>query len=643
VTSRAKHEAVGLVAVLATAVFAVVASSTGAQVQGQAPAPDGGAVFNARCKSCHEPPVGRAPGRAELAQRPRADIVRAMSGGIMTPMAAGLSPEQIDAVAAYLTTAPSAEDASAAGLEHRALTAPTGGVGPDPMCKVNPPIRARAEGDWPTAGVDDASRRYQPHPGLTAQNTPNLVLKWSFSMVGGGQPTVVGDWLFITNRNGRFYALDAKTGCVHWALTDAPSRTTPMIVRSKISPSGWATFIGEPSRTIHAFDAQTGKPLWTSEVLEAHTASVLTGSPIVADGRIFVPISSIEEASSMSKAYVCCTFRGSVAALDETTGKLLWKTPMIDGPMQTLHRAAKDLTGPAGAAVWAAPSVDRKRGLVYVATGDSYTDVPTDGDDAVVALDMKTGKIRWRRQVTTGDNFVMGCGPKSTSGNCPSPTGPDYDFGTTPILFTLKDGRQVLMAGQKSGLAYGFDPDTGELLWKTAVGDGSALGGIEWGMAADKHYLFAPVSDIGRLFRPPAPGEPAGRPGLYALDPANGAVVWSAPAPVAPCHFVKPAPCFRAQSAAPAAMPGVVFSGTLDGWFRAYDANTGKVIWAYSTTAQTYSTLNGVPAQPGGGIDGMGPAIAGGMVYTMSGFNGAARVGGNGVNVLLAFGLPDGT
>ena len=135
------------------------------------------------------------------------------------------------------------------------------------------------------------------------------------------------------------------------------------------------------------------------------------------------------------------------------------------------------------------------------------------------------------------------------------------------------------------------------------------------------------------------------KPGIYALDPANGRIVWQAPAPVAPCHYAadkeKPSSCVRAQSAAPAAMPGIVFSGTLDGWFRAYDAKSGKIVWEYSTTAQTYDTVNGASGQPGGGIDGMGPTIAGGMVYTMSGFNGAARVGSNGINVLLAFGLAD--
>ena len=251
--------------------------------------------------------------------------------------------------------------------------------------------------------------------------------------------------------------------------------------------------------------------------------------------------------------------------------------------------------------MWASPTVDAKRGLVSVVTGDSYTDVDTDGADAVFAIDMVLGTVRWRTQVTARDNFVMGCGPKSVTGNCPTPVGPDYDFGSTPILFTLKNGKQILLAGQKSGVAYGIDPDTGDIQWKTAVGDGSALGGIEWGIAADHDRLYVPVSDIGRLlhFNGTA-DEPPGKPGLYALDPQNGKVVWEHPAPQAPCHYAadkaKPSVCVRAQSAADSVMPGVVFSGTLDGWFRGYDTQSGKIIWEYSTTAQTYDTVNGIKA-----------------------------------------------
>src|SRR5258706_16340713 len=209
-----------------------------------------------------------------------------------------------------------------------------------------------------------------------------------------------------------------------------------MVIKSAISPSGWVTVVGQRDRLVRAFDAQTGKELWRSARLEDPPVSVLTGSPVVVDDRLIVPISSIEEAAAMSKAYACCTFRGSVAALDLKTGKLLWKTSMVPEPSKVIREKEGGLkvTGPAGAAIWSAPSIDRKRGVAYVVTGDSYTDIDTVGPDSVVAVDLKTGAIRWRRQVTQHDNFVMGCGPASQSGNCPTPMGPDYDFGATPVL-----------------------------------------------------------------------------------------------------------------------------------------------------------------------------------------------------------------
>ena len=599
--------------------------------------PSGEAVFNARCKTCHDPAVERAPTRAELAFRSPADIVTALTTGVMAPMAKGLSQPEIEAVALFL----------APGQQ-------LGSAGSDQMCAANGPIKASAS-DWPALGPDENSTRFQPKSGINAADVAKLKVKWAFSMPGGGQPVVVGDWLFITNRNGKFYALDARTGCVHWAVEDAASRTTPMVIRSSISPSGWATFIGVGKRVVRAFDAQTGKEIWHSESLENHIASNITGTPVVSGDQLFVPLSSGEEVFAMQPKYSCCTFRGSLAALDLKTGQKQWQTYMITEPLRPTRTNANgiQMQGPAGAPIWASPTVDAKRGLVYVVTGDSYTDATTNGDDAIVAVEMKTGKVRWRNQVTTNDNFIVGCSGPVKVANCPTPTGPDFDFGATPILF--KHGnKQVLVAGQKSGSVYGVDPDTGRTLWKTAVGAGSPLGGIEWGIGADSKYVFVPNSDIGEIFNEiaAAAGAPsptpenavAGKPGLFALDPLTGKIVWNAPAPVAPCHyagdrskdFTKGA-CVRAQSAAPAVMPGVVFSGTLDGWFRAYDAASGKILWEFSTTAQTYNTVNGNPAQPGGGIDGMGPTIAGGMVYTMSGFNGAARTGGNGINVLLAF------
>ena len=624
-----------------------VAAAAGFAVSAHAQSPDaaGQQVYETRCKACHEGGAARAPSRADLGQRAPGDIVQALTSGIMQPMAQGLSDADKQAVAAYLTSASSASAALPArptGQEMPQVAIKGGVVGTDPKCATSPPIKASA-GDWTSMGVDDASTRFQRRPGLTAADVPKLKVKWAFSMTGGGQPAVVGDWMWVTNRSGKFYALDTKTGCVHWSVDDLVSRTTPMIIKSTIAPSGWATFVSQSDRIVRAFDAQTGKELWRSAKLEDHPVSVLTGSPVVVDDRLIVPISSIEEAAAMSKAYSCCTFRGSVAALDLKTGKLLWKTYMITGPMKAIRDkdGGGKVQGPAGAAVWAAPSIDRKRGLAYVVTGDSYTDLGSEGHDAIFALDLKTGAVKWRRQVTEHDNFVMGCGPTSSSGNCPTPMGPDFDFGATPVLMTLKGGKQVLVAGQKSGIVYGLDPDNGKVLWETQVGVGSALGGVEWGIGANDKHVFVPISDLTHLFSAGRPGAVAGKPGVYALDPADGKIVWSAPAPDAPCHYAsdkdRPSRCARAQPAAPAVIPGAVFEGGLDGWIRAYDDKTGKIIWEDSTTSRTYDTVNGIKGQPGGGFDGMGPTIAGGMMFVTSGNNGAARVGSNGVNVLLAY------
>lgn len=626
--------------ILGVAGLALVIASLAAGTAGAQTADPGRQVFEARCKSCHEPAIERAPSLADLARRPKADVLTALTVGIMKPMAGGLTPAELDAVSAYVTTGAPPASAGRRDAEMPQIAIKGGAVGTDPPCQTQSPLRA-GPGDWASMGVDDASTRFQRRPGLAAADVPRLKLKWAFSMTGGGQPTVVGDWLFVTNRSGKFYALDARTGCVRWARSDVVARTTPMVVKSAISPSGWATFVGVADHTVRAFDAQDGKPIWTSPVLEDHPATVMTGTPIVAGGRLIVPISSIEEAAAMSKTYACCTFRGSLAALDIKSGALMWKTFTISEPRKVIREKDSGLKvgGPAGAAIWGAPSVDQKRGLVYVVTGDSYTDVDTIGADAVMAIEVATGKIRWQHQVTKNDNFVMGCGRKVDSGNCPTPLGPDFDFGATPVLVPIAGGKQVLVAGQKSGYAHGFDPVTGKRLWSTQVGVGSALGGIEWGIGADDKRVYVPVSDLGAMFAP-GPNSTA-RPGLNALDPATGKVLWSTPAPQAPCTYLKPrflpGRCFQAQSAAPAIIPGFVFQGALDGWFRAYDSATGKIVWEVSTTAQTYDTVNGIRGQPGGGIDGMGPTVAGGMVFITSGNNGAAGIGSNGVNVLLAY------
>src|SRR5258708_6561726 len=296
----------------------------------------------------------------------------------MAPMAKGLSRPEIEAVALYL----------APGQQ-------LGSTGPDRTCTSHGPIKASTT-DWPALGPGENSSRFQPNPGITAAEGPKLKVKWAFFMPGGGQPVVVGDWLFITNRGGKFYALDAKTGCVHWAIEDASSRTTPMVIRSAISPSGWATFVGVGKRVVRAFDAQTGKEIWHSESLENHVASNITGTPVVSGDQIFVPLSSGEEVYAMQPTYSCCTFRGSLAALDLKTGQNQWQTSMITEPLAPTRKNANGvlIQGPADAPVLAPPTVEAKRGLGYVVTAASYPDAATGRADAIVDLEMKTSTVR---------------------------------------------------------------------------------------------------------------------------------------------------------------------------------------------------------------------------------------------------------
>ncbi|HLZ76406.1 PQQ-binding-like beta-propeller repeat protein [Phenylobacterium sp.] len=611
----------------------------------------GATVFNARCKGCHEPNIDRAPSRATLATYPAAAIVDALTNGVMKPMAAGLSDADKQNVAAFLTAgdAPPAAQAAAARRP-----APPAAVGVDVKCETNPPIKATGS-DWTSVGLE-TSHRYQANPGLKTADIARLKVKWSFAMSGSsGMPTVIGDWLFVANRSGKFYALDPNTGCVRWVVDNTVSRTTPMIVKSDLSPSGWLTILGIRDRTAHAYDAQTGKEIWKSPSLETNTIAGITGTPVISGDQVFVPLTSGEEGAARQPTYRCCSFQASLAALDLKTGKLNWQTKVITEPLRDTHKnsAGTMMQGPAGGAIWSAPTVDAKRGLVYVATGDSYTEVETKGADAIVAMDVKTGKIRWSNQVTEKDNFIVGCNAAQKPVNCPSPDGPDYDFGASPILFHLASGKDIVLSGQKSGVVYGMDPDTGRSLWNTRVGSGSSLGGIEWGMAADGKRLYVANADtvnlleenlkkLGRSNVATPLGPP--RPGLTAIDPATGKVIWHVDAPNAPCHYAGDrskdrggGACVRAQSQAPSVIPGVVFDGTMDGWLRAYDAATGKVIWADSTTDRTYDTVNQVKGQPGGSLDGLGAAIAGGRLFVFSGFNGAANTGGNGTNVLLAY------
>ena len=478
---------------------------------------------------------------------------------------------------------------------------------------------------WNGWGRDLDSSRYQPEPALRANDVAKLKLKWAFGYPAdteAGQPTVVDGRVFLTSSAGRVYSIDAETGCIYWSYnTRVGSRSTvfiaelgqekraPAQISRKIkrtlahldvikSPS--AAVFGDDSGAVLALDAQKGTLLWKTQV-DSHPLARIVAAPVRYGVRVYVSVTSTEESMAQQPGYACCTFRGSVAALDLQNGRIVWKTYTVLQEPAPTRKSADGVQeyGPAGAAVAGTPAIDAKRGVLYVATGQSLTSVEQSLTDAVAAFGLEDGRLRWVKQLTRTGEIASS------------------SFLASPLLRSLAAGNDVLLAGQRSGVMYGLDPDHGgEILWQTRVANGisgsastpsahnaaAADGGIAWGAAADHRNVYVPLT--GALAQPP---NQAGS--LTALDMKTGIARW----------HVASAPAAQAVSV----MPGTAFSGAADGHIRAYSTIDGRVQWDFDT-AKTFTTVNGQQAR-GGVLDHGGPTIVNGTVYINSG------------NALLAF------
>jgi polyvinyl alcohol dehydrogenase (cytochrome) len=582
----------------------------------RAPVASRGAVLYAEhCAKCHEHTQGHIPSREALANRPSTNIIMALLTGAMRPEAAGLSHADASAIASYLTAG-----------------AATAALHPNPCRGPLAPLRI-ADTDWNGWGRDLANTRFQPKGGIAARDVPRLTLKWAFAYPGAmtwGQPTVVGGRVFVASVTGRVYALDAETGCTVWSRAVGTPVRTAISIGPAIGTAAEAhralAYFGDTSAVVHAVDADTGAEVWQVRV-DGHPSARITGAPVLFDRRLLVPVSSFEEGAAADPGYACCTFRGSVVALDAGSGRILWQRHTIAQAPRHYHRKGDPTTlnGPAGAAVWNAPTVDPARGVLYVGTGNDYTDIDAPTTDSILAIGLAGGQLRWTRQLAAHDHWDAGC---SLGGACPVHAGEDADFASSTILVRLRSGREVLVAGQKSGIVYGLDPTArGRVLWRTRVGAGGVFGGIEWGMAAIGSTVYVPISDS----MPTHPAD-APRPGLAAVDAATGKVLWWAPAPRPICDW-GPDDCRAALSQAVTAIDDVVFAGSQDGHLRAYDARDGHVIWDFDT-ARRVPAVNAESAH-GGSLDAGGPVVAGGMVFVNCGYG---QFLGRGGNALLAFG-----
>ncbi len=575
--------------------------------------PDGAALFERECVRCHNGAAeSRAPAVDVLRRRSPEAILASLTAGSMRPQGGRLDGAERRAVAEYLSG--------------RALGGDVSGIG-NARCRVNPPLALAGKPMWAGWSSASTNTRFQPAPqaGVTAADLPKLTLKWAFGFPDAtsawSQPTVAGGRLFVGSQNGTVYALDVQTGCVLWTYTAAGGVRTAPTFGSRPGSSAHALYFGDTGANVYAVDADSGELLWKRRV-DGHPFARVTGTPTLHDGRLYVPISSLEETAANQPGYECCTFRGSLMALNARTGDVLWQTYTVGLPqVMGTNAAGTTLHGPSGVGIWSAPTIDVKRRIVYAATGNTYSGTaaaPT--SDAIMAFDLATGVVKWTRQLTAGD--IFGC--RAGAPNCLEKVGPDFDFGTPVMLTTLADGRDLLVVAQKSGMAYALDPDReGRVLWEYRAGQGSIWGGIQWGAAVDREFAYLPVSDI----RLDTPG------GLHAVKLATGERAWyHAPPPLA-CGGG--AGCSAALISAPSLIPGVLFSGSNDGALRAHSTTDGTVIWEFDTNRE-FLTVNGVRAT-GGSIQGPGPTIVGGMLFLNAGYGDHMGRAGN---VLLALEVP---
>jgi polyvinyl alcohol dehydrogenase (cytochrome) len=600
----------------------------------------GEALYQGHCAACHDHPVEtRALAKDVLAQMPPERIESALTEGKMKPMAAGLSATDRAAIIGYLT-----------GKSMAAAT-PKADWAAGMMC----PADRRAvdlSGPAPITGFGFDHHHTRTltakQAGLTKAGLSNLELAWSIAIPGAtamrAQPAVVGKTVFLpVADDSTVYAFDVSQQakpCIKWlykANKGAPLRTSAaygVLADGK----GVLAFAGSDT-TVYLLDTRTGAPIWTKKV-GSYSNSINTGTPVVLKDRVIVPVSQYEIMVGGANSAVCCNNHGYVLSLSPKDGAQQWRYDTMEEAKPVKDRGdGKMLYGPSGAPIWNSPAIDEKRRLIYFGTGESNSPPVSLNTDAIIAIGLDDGKQHWSYQATGRDIFVSGCGPhpKPTQLNCVSDTVyRDVDFGASMILGQAKPGQAAVFGGQKSGAVWAMDPNTGKVIWRQPLGTGSPLGGVHWGIAYDGATVYAPISLVGQKLPDETVDVTTIKSGMYALDPATGAVKWLfATAPDCAGDRQKRVPsCGRMYgfSTAPAIIDGAVVEGGLDGYLYVLDAHDGKQLWKYDT-ATAYQATNGV-AGKGGSIDAASITVANGLLLVNSGYGMFGETPGN---MILAF------
>lgn len=607
--------------VLSCALLVSAVNVSGSEAESTA----GAKLYATHCQECHGGVLSKAPQLSLLQVMSAGSVLRAMEQGVMQAQAANMSPQERRTLAQHLTG-----QSLAAGEQ----------AAPAPTCQgeraaFDFSARPDAQG-W---GVTRNNQRYfsSDITSLRASDLPALELKWAFAypeaVRARSQPATAGGALFVGSQNGTVYALDQRSGCIRWTFTTVAEVRTGIVVAPwrKGDDRHPLLYFGDVVGNVYAVDAVTGQLAWRDRP-DDHPSLTLTAAPVLYRDRLYVPMSALEVTAAADPGYACCTFRGGVAAYDAGSGEKLWTGYTIDQEPKVVGRNAVGTyrIAPSGAPVWGTPSLDPKRNVIYLGTGTNYSSPANDTSDAVLALSMTDGRIVWRQQMTPGDAWNMGCETEEKI-NCPPEDGPDYDFGAATIYATSSDGKDMVLAGQKSGEVYALDPDAGgKLLWRRKLGRGGIQGGVHFGMALDGDTLYVPMSDF--YGGPRWPGKAF--PGMFALDIRTGETLWFTETPET-CNGREF--CDPGLSAAASAISGAVIGGSMDGHVRAYDSSTGKIIWDLDT-AVSFDTLDGGQAIGGSFGGGAGPVFKDDMLFLSSGYGIYFHMPGN---VLLAFGRPD--
>jgi polyvinyl alcohol dehydrogenase (cytochrome) len=602
----------------------------------------GEAVYMQACAACHDnAEATRSPSRENLKGMSFQFVNYALTQGKMKDMAAGLNADQRAAVVSYVTGRDTTKTVDwTPSMKCEGARAAVDLEGPDAATSTHFGY------DWRNTRKMTAKQA-----GLTTEQMPNLELAWGVAFPDAtlmrSQGAVVGKNLFYpVAEHGKLYAFDLSDPakpCVQWVYTtpgEAPLRTsvaygvlgdgTPLLV-----------FAGLDS-TVHAVDPRSGKALWTKPV-GVYSHSMTTGTPSILKDRVIVPVAQFEISVAADNNNDCCTSHGYMLSLDPKTGAQQWRYDTMEDAKPLRDRGdGKQLKGPSGAPIWNSPVVDEGRGLVFFATGESNSPPAHKNTNAVIAIDLKTGAEKWSFHATPDDIFNSGCGlnPQPTRLNCvkaPETVYRDVDFGASVILGKNSDGKELLFAGQKSGSVWAFEPDTGKVVWRTALGTGGPLGGIHWGIAYDADTVYAPITQVGRPIPGEWEGDPNIKPGLYALDAKTGKIKWQYN-PEPPPGTPAPAPGTRGGwrgnvfSAAPSVIDGAVVTAALDGTVYVNDTKTGKLLWSFNTNRE-FDGINGIKGK-GGAIDSNSITAVNGLLLVNSGYSMFGQTGGN---MLLAF------